>query len=518
LLNNERGRNTMPTCYYCLQEGHLASHCPLRAQERTTEAIEKLGHQSLQSIDKIVSVQRDVAERIVDIGSEIGGEIGSAIYELADAFRFAHAEEMWYAEKQLEVLTGIHDMTKNRRATEADELYRQGRYSLSVGRLDDALISFKDAVELYKGDYRVRIAMGHTYIGKDDLPNALECFSAAYDYARTNYYKSFALLLIARAKYCMGKIEEATKDAKRAVELSPDYAEAHYQYAVLRSSKVAEEIKMSDQEIAIIIRSLRKAIERDKNYFVKAKIDKNFDSIRSEVDVLLKEILQEKKVKAEQAILKAESKIHIMEKWFNGEWCDENSLKDYTLACKVIREAKGMFETGSYFGYLGAIQSVQNAGEKLAIAQNSIREDLSSSKKMLEWSNNELAQTYEETKNVNKKRTEDINGSFLRFIGSICVGILIYWLYLDLGRFHRGYTPSFFEGLYFVLGSLFMVIGTPVVVLASLYFAIQTISLLLSDSKEIKNSLEKLRGRQQKCRKQIQLLEQRIQLAKESIV
>jgi plasmid rolling circle replication initiator protein Rep len=169
---------------------------------------------------------------------------------------------------------------------------------------------------------------------------------------------------------------------------------------------------MSEQEIAIIIQSLRKAIERDKNYFVKAKIDKSFDSIRSEVNTLLEEILQETKVKAEHAILKSESKIQIMKKWFNGDWCDEYSLKEYTLAREKIREAKGMFKTGSYFGYLAAIKAVQNAGEKLAIAQNSIREDLSSSEKMLEASNNELTKTYEETKNCYKKRTEDINGSF----------------------------------------------------------------------------------------------------------
>jgi len=230
-------------CYYCLQEGHLASHCPLRAQERTSEAIEKLGHQSLQSIDEIVSAQRDVAERVVDIGSEIRDEIGGAIYELADAFRFAHAEEMWYAEKQLDVLTGIHDMAENRLATEANERYRQGMNSLSVGRLDDALIAFKAAMELNMVDYRIHIAMGHTYIGKDDLSNALESFNAAYDYARTNYYKSYALLLIARAKYCMGKIEEATKDAKRAVELSPDYAEAHYQYAVYDAQRLQRRLR-----------------------------------------------------------------------------------------------------------------------------------------------------------------------------------------------------------------------------------------------------------------------------------
>jgi len=190
----------------------------------------KEGNELVGKIDKLE------LSRVID-------EIGGAIYELADAFRFAHAEEMWYAEKQLDVLTGIHDMAENRLATEANERYRQGMNSLSVGRLDDALIAFKAAMELNMVDYRIHIAMGHTYIGKDDLSNALESFNAAYDYARTNYYKSYALLLIARAKYCMGKIEEATKDAKRAVELSPDYAEAHYQYAVYDAQRLQRRLR-----------------------------------------------------------------------------------------------------------------------------------------------------------------------------------------------------------------------------------------------------------------------------------
>jgi len=211
-----------------MQEGHLTSRCPLRAQERTSEAIEKLGHQSLQSIDKIVSAQRDIAERVVDIGSEISSEISGAIYELTDAFRFAHAEEMWYAEKQLEVLTGIREAIEySETITKANALLEIGVKSLKLDMIEESIEKLKEAVKANPLDYRIYITMGHAYLRKDDLENALNRFEYALKTARTNYYKSYTLLLIARAKYCMGKIEEAAKDAKRAVKFEDSQAKVY---------------------------------------------------------------------------------------------------------------------------------------------------------------------------------------------------------------------------------------------------------------------------------------------------
>ena len=230
----------MPTCYYCLGN-HYTIHCPVRAQERTTEAIEKLGHRSLQSMDEIVSAQMDVADRVVDIG----GEISDAIYEheLTDVFRWAHAEEMWYAEKPLEALTGIHDMVKNPRATKADELFKMGVESLNRDMIKESLKLLQDAVEQNPLDYRIYIAMGHAYLRKDDLENALDRFEYALKNARTNYYKSFALLLIARVEYCMGRVEEAAKEVKRAVEFSPYYAEAQYQSVVYEAQRLQRRLR-----------------------------------------------------------------------------------------------------------------------------------------------------------------------------------------------------------------------------------------------------------------------------------
>jgi len=273
---------------------------------------------------------------------------------------------------------------------------------------------------------------------------------------------------------------------------------------------------MSEQEIAIIIQSLRKAIERDKSYFVKAKVDKIFDHIRNDVNALLETILQETKVKAEQAILKPESEIQIMEKWFACERCDEYSLKDYTSACKKIRVAKSMLENGSYFSYLGAIQAVQDAEEKLATAQESIRTDLSSSEKMLEQSNNELTKIYDETYKVDKGITDEINTGFFFFVCTIGALIFNYWMYLNLGKvLSTGAYGTYNFGL-IGLGTLYVIFSTPVVVLGSLHIGFVTISLLLSKSEKTKNILERL-GEKQKIN-QIRSLEQRIQLAKESLI
>jgi hypothetical protein len=88
---------------------------------------------------------------------------------------------------------------------------------------------------------------------------------------------------------------------------------------------------MSDQEI---LQSLRKAIELDRNYFVKAKTDKKLDPLRSQVDRLLENISQETKTKVEQEISKAESMAKRMESWFKSEFSDINARDKYTSACE----------------------------------------------------------------------------------------------------------------------------------------------------------------------------------------
>lgn len=220
----------MARCFYCLGE-HETSQCVSRATDRvissqkatakaTAEVIEKLGYRTL--------------EQLRDVGYDLLGGlegIREAIEGLNDFLSWAHSEIIWRMEKQIELLTGIHDMLKNPRATQADELYKMGVDSFRMHRLADTLKLLQEARELNPGDYRVLITLGHTYAQMDDSSKALEYFQDAVDYARDNSYKANALLLSARAFRCLGRMDEAIEAAKQASNTLPSYSPAHYELA-----------------------------------------------------------------------------------------------------------------------------------------------------------------------------------------------------------------------------------------------------------------------------------------------
>lgn len=228
----------MVICYYCLGD-HNTNTCIKEAQNQTTKAIEKIGYTQLSEMENLGLVYRDSAkemsssfERASDRISQSFDELSNAISELTEVFEYNHAEMMWQMERQLEVLTGIHDMVKNRRATEANELLKMGIESLKRDMIPESINLLEEAVELNPLDYRIYLTMGHAYLRMDDLKNALNSFEYSLKNARTNFYKSYSLLLISRVFYCLGDIIKAIENAKLATEKSPNYGESYYQFAL----------------------------------------------------------------------------------------------------------------------------------------------------------------------------------------------------------------------------------------------------------------------------------------------
>lgn len=134
-------------------------------------------------------------------------------------------------EKQISLLTGIHDMLKNPRATQADELFKMGVDSFRRGRFSEALQLLKEARELNPGDYRVLVSLGHTYVRTDNLLAALEAFQAGIAYSRNQNYKRGVLLLACRTLRSLRRMDEAVAYAKEAVSIAPNYLPAFYELA-----------------------------------------------------------------------------------------------------------------------------------------------------------------------------------------------------------------------------------------------------------------------------------------------
>jgi len=250
----------MSICFHC-GGNHNSNSCPIRSQEKTTNAIEKMGYKQLSAMNDMVSKAdaieiRSELSHLGEIRSELShlGEKGSEMSrslrelvdsqrELVDVLELQHSETMWLMEKQISVLTGISDMIKHSQATLSEEKLQMGINSLKVGMIKEGMKKLKEAVEINPLDYRIYITMGHAYLEMNDLKNALDRFEYAFKNARTNYYKSYSLSLISRIYFCLGDIEKAIENIKLAIKLSPEEPEFHYHYSTYLAQKLIQKLE-----------------------------------------------------------------------------------------------------------------------------------------------------------------------------------------------------------------------------------------------------------------------------------
>jgi len=210
-------------CYYC-GGNHGPSDCLLHSQDLTTKSInnmtDELKHSSL--------------------------EISDGLSELADVFSYNHAEQMWELQQQTNVLKDIRDNFIEIRFhwndNRANEWLEKGAESLKRGMIKESFNCLKKALEYNPLDYRIYITMGHAYLKIDDLNNALLMFDYALKNAPTKYYMSYSLLLMGRIYFCMGDCKKAIEKVKNAIDLSPTYSEAHYQYSIYIAANISNKL------------------------------------------------------------------------------------------------------------------------------------------------------------------------------------------------------------------------------------------------------------------------------------
>lgn len=233
----------MAICFYC-GGNHKTSQCVSLATHQITDAQEAAAEATIDAVEKVGYRVEKVGYRVVEQLEqlqEVGYDVRQAIVELHDFLSWAHCEAKWCMERQINLLTGIHDILKSSRATQANELYEMGLDSFRRHRLPEAFKLLQEARELNPGDYRIHFTLGHIYAQMDNLPETAESFRAAVAYARNNEYKKDALLSLCRALRCLGQVEAAIAAAKEASSVTPNYAPAHYELATC----LAERLKRS---------------------------------------------------------------------------------------------------------------------------------------------------------------------------------------------------------------------------------------------------------------------------------
>lgn len=284
---------------------------------------------------------------------------------------------------------------------------------------------------------------------------------------------------------------------------------------------------MSNQ---VVLQSLRKAIEIDRNYFIKAKIDEKLNTIRSQVNRLLEEIQQEAKTKAEHEISNAEPMVKRMENWFKNYSSNETARSKYASVCDMIQEAKRRFGRHSYFDYLDVLDIMDNVGKDLNLLHKSIRDDSDNIRKDLE--------NYKERLNKYNNVLDEIHSNnriFCITLILIIIGIILFYNG-NTGIEDRGGDSSGMLALLIIcsipfLGILFMILigyailvgefpGEPSYMPSFLvgFLGILLISgslqgFFLRRNRESNKSI----GNQEQTEKEIEFLKKRISISEKSI-
>ncbi|HZF37741.1 MAG TPA: hypothetical protein VE715_02860 [Blastocatellia bacterium] len=214
-------------------------------------------------------------------------KLAGGLESLKADFNLLLGDLVWRSEMQQESLTSIleeirlAEFEREARAyrTRAERAYLNGWY-------EEALGDFLEAEKRNYPDYAVHRSIAQIYLYHIiNLPKALEYFDKAAKYARPSDQKQAA-----EAHYFAGivcvierQLEPALGHLRRATELNPELAEAHYE-----QSRVASLLGDGEQAVA----SLAQAIKGDARYYERAKSDAAFDSIHPQVQILLDQLMR----------------------------------------------------------------------------------------------------------------------------------------------------------------------------------------------------------------------------------
>lgn len=257
-----------------------------------------------------------------------------------------------------------------------------------------------------------------------------------------------------------------------------------------------------------MISSLKYAISRDRNYFVKAVIDPMYKDIRHQIDSLLQNILEETRKNVQIQVANLEKYIKKMEKWFFGNYASNDELRLYDSVKNKIKEIHSKLSLHSYFDYDDALQLAFSAKEEVNKIQLSIKTTLSYSENRIQSNETALKNTSNElSKRSFKYYTDMLKSAFVGF------GIPITYIYVGLWI-----VKNISLGVGYLILSLILGIIGIILSLAAGLLSLGHIMHFFEAIKEYISYKNGVKDNNNNMTNEIIILKQKIAIAKESII
>jgi len=348
---------------------------------------------SPKALSKIFPQDFDRASGTLTEGFGILGSkidlLGEGIARLGAAFDYgmgllAHQVEVQapFLEDFLRRLDTLHPISLSSSLTQAREFYTIGRERLQKGLLDKALEAFLKAEAKNDSDFLIQYSLGHLYLyGRDvesrliDLPKAEKHFRNAARFAKVEianlpgvrkfcgeayFHASVACYAQANEKHLAGNTaeeehltREAEKLAKQATEVYPELAETFYQHA--KTNALLGEAPPA-------LRSLEMAIKADRNYCLKADVDRDFDKIRPQVLGLFEALRRQAGEEAKKALEEAHRLLN------SYVFLTAKALQTRERIENLLKEAEAFYQSGAYFDHFEVLESLRQVKDVLDTA------------------------------------------------------------------------------------------------------------------------------------------------------
>jgi len=252
-------------------------------KEALKKQTQKMIAAQIVSADPIIASPERILDAADDIEYDISS-IGQGMRGLNAAFEWGISDVVWLIEKDKEDFKEIMRAICGTSNKQIGMLRDKAEEAYASGRMDKALVHFRELEPYVIKDISVSISLGMIYLfHKTDKERALEYFEKAVKYAglHSAYYASYALLYKALIKRDFGLIGEAEECTNEAIKLSPDFAEAMYQNAQYNAL-------LNRPEKAVSL--LKKVIKEDVIYCLKINGERDFNGIKPEIIKLYEEI------------------------------------------------------------------------------------------------------------------------------------------------------------------------------------------------------------------------------------
>ncbi len=356
--------------------------------------------------------------------SMLGEGLQELCFYIDDGFR----ELSYKLDLQNNTLQAIKEILERPLDTQAKELRKRAEFAYLNGWMDEAE---KDLLESEKKNYQDFIALhilGNIYYHhKKNYQKALEYYQKAAKYAAPQSKKNACKALLCASKIYkeIGKVEDAYKSARLAMNMLSDDTHNLYNYAAY-----AAMTRHTDESI----NCLRQAVLKDSIFLITADRDERFSNVKQEKEKLKRNLRDEQR----QIVEQLRKKLTSLRKDFKSarDVAEEVRITDLSQYIKDLGSLDAgidgidrLYVNNSYFDLLKAERLANDIYKKGVEAYNRNIED------WVKVKNNSL-NTLKSEEHLIENKTYSGWGW--------CVGILMVILFSQIDRQPVGYSVFLF--------------------------------------------------------------------------